>query len=155
MEQEKTYNIRVHGIDIVEKAIYKIPIKAGDIFGFEVKSQAFIDHDKSLVVTFIDVGIKTNDSPNLVGKIMCGIGYFFENFEESFQKDSEGNYTIPTELESLLRNISISTTRGLMYAEFRGTQLHSALLPIIIPNSLTPIEGSLIHFDNETNNPKA
>ena len=40
---------------------------------------------------------------------------------------------LPQEFITLLNSIALSTTRGVMFSQFRGTVLHNAILPIIAP----------------------
>lgn len=150
-QQQKTYNFGFHGIDIIDKATYRVPVNQGEIFSFELKCQAFVDSEKQLIVIFVEVGIKTTSTDQLVAKMMCGFGYYFENFHNEFEKGTDGDYILPLEIETVLRNISISTMRGIMYSELRGTQLHSAFLPVVVPSSFAPFRGNLINPDFNSN----
>lgn len=52
-------------------------------------------------------------------------------FDEIFKNVGEDKYDIPVGLEILLKSAGISTTRGIIYSEVRGTYLHGAVLPLI------------------------
>ncbi len=139
-----TYNISIHGIDILEKSIARVQLLPEDQFNFEVKTQIVTEASKKKIVTIVIVDIrKANPSADHLGKLMVAIEFQFENFENGFTKKVNGVYQIPLPVENLLKTISISTTRGIMYSEFRGTQLHRAFLPIILTDSLMAIEGNL------------
>ncbi len=42
-----------------------------------------------------------------------------------------GLFHVPVALDEMLRQVSISTTRGIIYSEIRGTYLHGAIMPIV------------------------
>jgi hypothetical protein len=63
-----------------------------------------------------------------------------ENFEDTLKKDEDDKYIIPGDLEGMLKQISISTIRGFMFSEFRGTHLHKAILPILLSESLVAVD---------------
>jgi len=150
--EQKTYNIKFQGIDLVEKKIYRVNIHDNELFSHEVITQSVADAEKNIVVTFVAVHVRTlNDSPTLVAEIMAGFGFFFENFETVFAKGENDKHIVPLEVENLLKTIAISTMRGIMYSEFRGTQLHKAILPIIVTDSLKPMAGNLLDLKKEEN----
>jgi hypothetical protein len=141
--EQRTFNIKIHGIDLIEKALYKVSVSDKEVFNYETKCQIVMDVSKELVVCFVHIVIKKFETSEDAAKMFCGFGYNIDSFA-SFDKDETGNYIIPQELDNMLKMISISTMRGLLFSEFRGTQLHSAILPIIIADTLVPAEGTLI-----------
>lgn len=144
--EQRDYNIRFHGVDIIEKCLYKLSVTEEDVFFFEVKSQSLVDSAQKLIVTFVEVNIKKANSSEIIAAIICGFGYVVENFENSLEKNEESNYIIPSELEKMLRDVSISTMRGIMFSEFRGTQLHKAILPLIKSDSFMLAENDIINI---------
>ncbi len=141
---QKRYSIKIHGIDIIEKSIFKTKVLEGDVFNFEVKTQTVPDSLQHLIITFISVQVTRIHTTDIFARLLVGIGYLLENFEETIENDEEGKYMIPPDLEGTLKQISISTIRGIMFSEFRGTQLHGAVLPIILSDSFAPVEGNLV-----------
>jgi len=100
-----------------------------------------------LVETKIDEKLKAV-SPVVYIKILYGEGegegekmelanfvvaYYFElaDFEKVMLKNDENAYVIPDELDSLIKPTAISTTRGIMYSELRGTYLHNVVMPVV------------------------
>ena len=149
---KKTYNIRVDGIEIIEKSLQKGQVEQDEIFNFEIQAQSLVHQERNLIVviTSIEIG-KTKTETISVGKIMSAIGFYVDDLMNVLIKKEEGLYEIPVDLEQLLKTISISTMRGIMFSEFRGTSLHNAILPIIFADTLKQVKGSLI--DQITNTP--
>lgn len=148
MAEEKTsYTIRFHRIDIIEKHIFRNVVEEKIQLDFNVKTQPLADENEKVIIIVIAVAIRKSIDQTNLASIVCGFLYQIENFEETFSKRDDNNkIIIPPELESLLKSLSISTMRGIMYSEFRGTQLHSALLPIIPMDTLKKMEGETL-FD--------
>lgn len=139
----QTFNIRFERIDIVEKAMFNSTIAPNAVFNFEVKTQAYVDEQQQIIVVFVAVDI-WNDNKIALGKITVGCTCKIEDLNTVFERGEDGKMIIPPDLDDMLKSISISTTRGVMYSEFRGTPLHGAVLPIIVPATLQPAEGNIV-----------
>ena len=140
---QKEFKVKIDGIDIIEKALYKHNILETDNFNHRIITQAIANHEKKLAVVFVLVHIHRMDETNeLLGKIVAGVGFGIENFDEVFPKNGNDISLFPVELENFLKGIAISTTRGVMFSEFRGTVLHRAILPIILLDSLKPADAN-------------
>ncbi len=61
------------------------------------------------------------------------VAYYFEisDFEKVILKNEDNAFIIPQQLDSIIKPASISTTRGIIYSELRGTYLHQAIMPIV------------------------
>jgi hypothetical protein len=140
--KKKTFSFRIHGIDLVEKSMFKGDVKDEDVFNYDVKAQ-LVGHPRTeLIVAFVSVKIKKNESEDILAKVIIGVGFNIKDYENSFEKDSQGIHIVPTELEIMLKSIAISTMRGVLFSEFRGTPLHKAFLPIISPDTMQPVKGN-------------
>ena len=140
---EKEFKIKIDGIDIIEKALYKHSVLETDNFNHKIITQAIANHEKKLAVVFVLIQIHKMDETNeLLGKIVVGVGFDIENFDDVFPKNENGVIIFPVELENFLKGIAISTVRGVMFSEFRGTVLHRAILPIILLDSLKPADAN-------------
>ena len=62
----------------------------------------------------------------------------FPEFDAHFTKREDNNFDIPVDLEIMLKSVSISTARGVVFSELRGTYLHGAILPLI--DIATPVK---------------
>ncbi len=143
--EDQIYKIRTDKIEILEKCVFKARMEEVETYNFEVKAQSMADGDKSSILILVSIEVtKLFEEPVVSGKITAGFGYVVENLKDILIKNDNNTYSIPVNLETLLKTISISTMRGIMYSEFRGTTLHRAILPIITADSLHPIEGNLL-----------
>ena len=138
--EQKPYNLRLDGIDIIEKAVFKTQVLEGDTFNFEIKVQTVADNIKDMLITFVNVRVNRMHTTDIFARLAVGFGYFIENFEDELEKDEDDKYVIPSDLEAMLKQISISTIRGIMFSEFRGTHLHKAILPILLSESLVAVD---------------
>lgn len=139
-----TFNIRIDGIQIVEKLLYSANVSDTDMFAFDIKNQSLVVHDKKLVVIVTNVVIRLNEDTNPIAKIISATAFEIRDFD-AVVKSVEGNkHTMPIELENLLKSIAISTMRGIMFSEFRGTHLNNAVLPIITIDSFKPVPGTIL-----------
>jgi hypothetical protein len=60
----------------------------------------------------------------------------FEVSEYDQYVDTKGNTLhFPDDFTISINSIAYSTTRGIMFAQFRGTFLHGAILPVIDPKT--------------------
>lgn len=64
-----------------------------------------------------------------------------ETLNDYYDKETNSVF-LPEPLILTLNSISISTLRGIIYSEFRGTFLQNATLPIIDPKVYTKIDPS-------------
>lgn len=142
--EQTNYKIKIEGVDLLSKNLFHLPIDNTNMFNHQLKTQAVGDSIKNIVIVFLQVRISSISEPvTLLGEINIAMRFGIENFKEAFPKNEQDKYLIPIEVENLLKSISISTLRGIMYSEFRGTLLHNAILPIILMDSLQPTEGNL------------
>lgn len=105
-------------------------------FLFDVRVEMKVHAELKLVIPFVTIKIRGGEDPVELAKI--GISCLFEivDFENKILQNEEGLFTIPAHLEALVKPVAISTARGVMYSEFRGTYLNNAVLPVIFMKSL-------------------
>lgn len=106
-------------------------------FIFNINLESRVDQTKMLVYIITDVEIKNADQTLILGSLTSSCIFKVLNFDDVVTITSEGLVDIPHQLMDILNSISISTTRGLMFSTFKGTFLHNAFLPIIVPKKLT------------------
>jgi hypothetical protein len=63
------------------------------------------------------------------------LGFIFEIFdlEKIAIKNEDDSVTLPAKLLDLLNAVVIGTMRGVIFSEFRGTQLDDVILPVLDP----------------------
>jgi len=139
--EKKNFNIRFDRVELLAKTLNNIRVEQEDVFSFEVKTRSSIKKEERLIVTVVDVLIKKAAGSKTAASFTAACGFIVENFEDAFAK--KGN-SLLKELDDLFKTISISTMRGIIYSELRGTHLHDVHLPVFLPDSLQPAEQQLI-----------
>lgn len=57
---------------------------------------------------------------------------------DEMTRNEQGQVSLSAELMSSLNGITVSTMRGVMWATFKGTYAHRAVLPVIHPEGFLP-----------------
>jgi hypothetical protein len=140
--QKKALSYRIDSIDIIEKSLSTRKQIENDVFLFNVKTQSFLDDNKRIVIIIVVVSVFKNEKEDYLAKIGVAVTFGIENYEDLKMED--GTYNIPLEFENTLKQIGISTTRGILYSELRGTRLHGAIMPIITVDTLKQEDGDLL-----------
>lgn len=130
---------QLRGVELHELTIQKLlPGVAPPVnFNFEVNVVANVDSNRKLVINATHVNIKGDKQDSVLGSITCACIFSVANFEDVITMKSEALAEINEAFAETLNSISISTTRGVMFSELKGTALHYAFLPIIDIKSLS------------------
>jgi hypothetical protein len=135
-----TMNVQFKGIELLNGYINTpAPEIALNNFSFNVNIQTDVDAAQKLVFVIVSVQINTADQLHTLGSLVASCIYTVSNFAEVVSV-KEGKHVMPTAVTDMFNSISISTTRGLMFSTFKGTFLHNAILPIIVPASFQQLE---------------
>lgn len=125
-------NIRLHGIQIMETSIKSMPMGfEGTNFNFNINVETRVDPSKKLVVSVVKSEVKELNKDFILAMISVGIGIEIIDFDKVVKMDKDNKAIIPPQLDAIIKTISISTARGIIFSELRGTYLHHAYLPII------------------------
>jgi hypothetical protein len=125
-------------IDLLAKNLAPviIPVKDGTVFKFDIQVESKIDLGQKHVIVVVDVETTREDTREIVGSIKTACSFYVDNFDNHIKMNQENIYNIPADLENAIRPICISTTRGIMFSEFKGTYLHHVVLPVVMVNVL-------------------
>lgn len=135
-----TMNVQFKGIELLNSAI-NIPTAETDLsnFTFNVNIHTNVDAVQKLVFVIVSVQIQTTDQLQNLASLDASCIYTIINFEEVVS-EKDGKHVLPVAVSDMFNSISISTTRGLMFSTFKGTFLHNAILPIIVPASFRQLK---------------
>lgn len=143
----KAFNIQLNKIDLIEKHLFRPSGETENSFSFDVRVQSILDGANKSIVTYVEVNIKKEKTTNELAKFLIAVSFLVENFKRAFpatkDKDTGGDVII-ADLDNALKNIAISTARGIIFSELRGTFLQQATLPLIAIDSLRPIDQALL-----------
>lgn len=137
-------NMKFKGIELIEKvvvypqAIASLPPSEEIDYTFTYLVDVKLDALQKMAVTITDITIDfAKDTSIKLAKFKTFCAFEFPEFEEVFIKTNDDKYEVPVDIEILLKSTGLSTTRGIIFAEVRGTYLHNAILPLI--DLITPI----------------
>lgn len=137
---------KINGIDLIEKHLNRfdnLPPTAE--YNFQISSQTiFAKEPLPLIVIFTSIELNMIGNPDLLAKFLIAVGFQVLNPEVIFKDSPETKIVWPPEVENFFKSIAISTARGILFSELRGTPLHNAILPVIDMTTFKPIEGNLI-----------
>ena len=129
--RELQNGLQFRRIEILNSSINFIASDNSSIFSFDINLQHQIDYPNKNIFVIVSVNIKTEDFKNIIGTAVVSCIFNLSNFEEVIKADTLGKFQIPKPLTESLSSISIATVRGIMFALFKGTFLHNAILPIV------------------------
>lgn len=123
-------------IDAIELLDYSLSGKDKEIpseavFNFDINIEHRFDIQNNRIIAISNFKIFIEGIEGDVGR--ASVSCIFNILEMS--KYIDGNdITIPSEFITTINSLSLSTSRGILFMLFRGTFLHSAILPIINPS---------------------
>lgn len=111
----------------------QLPEKITYHFNIKLKYRINLDSKFVFVVTSINVSDE-NNKETLFGHITTSCNFEIQNLDDFVDREKK-KANFPDEILYTLNSIAVSTTRGVMFSQFRGTFLHQAYLPLIDPKS--------------------
>ncbi len=112
----------------------------GAILHFEVKIDSNVDAAQKLIIHSVTIRVKNESRDTELGHLVCACVFSVSNFTDFVMIAENKQVQIEPAFADVLNSISISTTRGVMFSEFKGTALHMALLPLIDVKTLNKVE---------------
>lgn len=106
-----------------------IPIEA--IFNFDISIEHRFDIEKNRIIAITNFRILIEGIEDVVGS--ASISCIYNILEMNKYIDGK-DIKLPDEFITTINSLSLSTSRGILFTLFRGTFLHSAILPIINPS---------------------
>lgn len=136
MNKTNHINFRILNLENFQSNIYAVDFEfdADTTFKFNIIITHRVNIDENLIVVTPIIDIITNDDVIVVGKFSASIVYEFDKLSQFL---IEKEIKLPPDVLFSINSIAISTIRGMMFATFKGTALHNAILPVVDPKSLT------------------
>jgi len=99
-------------------------------FQFRISLENFINSEKKKLIVTNRIDIRDGSDIPILGHLIAK--YHFDVIGvEHIKQNKKGTHLIPDYLQLSVNTIALSTTRGLLFAQFKGTALHGAILPVI------------------------
>lgn len=136
-QKQLRFEFKLTAIELLEFSInFKENILTNfKIFHYNLNIEHRIIEEKKLVIVTIKVSVLHEDQETVLASVKASCVYEFINFDELINKQGS-NIALHDEAIITINSITISTIRGIMFSLFRGTFLHTALLPVIDPKML-------------------
>lgn len=139
-DKKEEFGLNLKGIELL-KVQFNHPEKVipnDTIFKFDISLEQRYNIEKQLIFVVVTIKILMDETLE-VGSMKINYIYNLSNFANLI-KDGK-IVDIPTEIAQTLNSISISTTRGVLYSELKGTFLHQSILPLINPSTMNFIKN--------------
>lgn len=117
----------------------KLPDDITFHFNLDIEYRVFPDKERVLVLTKVRVS-NEEDKEMELGKITTSCAFEIKELEKWV--DDQERLVLPQDLKTTLNSVALSTTRGVLYSEYRGTFLDKALIPLIDVQNLTEDNNS-------------
>lgn len=133
-EQQLTFQLK--GIELMDVKLNhpKEPLPAQTTFNFKINLEHKVSFENKLIIVVVMVDIIHQDNEMRLASLQAGCIFEISNFADFIVKDTQF-VNIPDDLMVTLNSVSISTIRGIMFSQFRGTFLHTAILPVVDPKA--------------------
>lgn len=128
-----TDNLQLQAIELLSITLNPpAETKGGDVdYLFDIGIEHRVSEVEKLVFVMVSVTVRVDEFPESLGLIVSSCIFQVGNFEEVILPGADGDFHLSKKLVGMINELSISTTRGLMFATFKGTFLHNAILPIL------------------------
>jgi hypothetical protein len=135
--QKEEIKFLFKGIELLDSNIIypKAPLIGEVVFKFNINVEVKIINEQSLIMAIVSVDILDNKTLDKYGFIRVNCIFGIDNFANFINSETK-KVGFPKHFITTLNSISLSTTRGIMYDQFRGTFLNGAIMPILDPTFL-------------------
>jgi|ERR1035437_5928011 preprotein translocase subunit SecB len=134
--KEKQFSFQIKGIELLDvKLNYpKQPLSDQITFHFKIGLEQKISLENRLIIVITTIDVVHEDTETRLASLQVSCIYEIANFED-FIIEGTQQVTIPDAILVTLNSVSISTVRGIMFSQFKGTFLHNAILPVVDPKA--------------------
>jgi hypothetical protein len=139
----KNINYQLKGIELVSFTLNQPQERLNQerVYNFEINVEQRINPEEKLIHVFVSIDLIQDEDKQCHASIKTGCVFMVDNLSE-FISATTNLVELPDQFVVTLNSISLSTTRGIMFSQFRGTYMHSAILPIVNPATFHTIKIS-------------
>jgi hypothetical protein len=130
----KEIKFQLEGIEILEVNLKhpEVALPVPRKYNFNTKIKTALNPAQKQFHVIPEVTVIYDEDKSVHASIKVALTFEIDNFADF--KSDEG-FDFPDQFLVSMVSISISTLRGIMYSQFRGTFLNNTILPIIDPKS--------------------
>lgn len=135
-KKDQEFIFQLKGIELLDVKLNRLkqPLPVETTFHFNIGLENKISPENKLIIVITTIDIIHEDNETRLASIQASCIFEISNFEDFLVAGSQ-QPVIPELFLTTLNSVSISTVRGVMFSEFKGTFLHTAILPIIDPKT--------------------
>lgn len=100
-------------------------------FNFDVQIEMQADLPMNLLIVIVRVLINNEQQTKTLGKIAVSYSFEVLDLKDKVEENAQKKPQLAQQMSDTVNSIALATTRGLMFANFKGTALHHAYLPVI------------------------
>jgi hypothetical protein len=127
---------QIGGIELLESSIINSNKSIDEKnINFNINLEQKIDNDKKIVFVIADVSFNEKDEDKELGTIKTCCLFKIKSDDDLIDPKTK-KFNLPDNIIMTLSTITLSTTRGIMFAQFKGTFLHHVILPLIDPATI-------------------
>lgn len=137
--ENTSVNVKFTGINIVSKE-FREPSnqQVPQQFLFDIRLETKVNAQLRLVMPFVYVKIKAENVPDYFAQFTIACLFEINDFENVITLNESNLYVVPEALDLTLRGTALSTSRGIIFSEVRGTYLHNAIMPLVLMHGFVP-----------------
>jgi len=139
--QEVNLSMQLLNIELLEFTLTRQtkPFEENQPVNFQVGMEQRFDLPNKIAFVATVITIVDNiEEANVLAKITTSCNFRIENLE-GFTNSETRKVLLPELFITTLNAVSISTTRGILFSELRGTHLHGAVLPVMDPSNFQKV----------------
>lgn len=136
--KELSFKLKIQAIEIIEFNLSHCDnsLMPLDSFKFNINlNQSYFPSEK-LVFVLTNVDVLHSNNETKLGSIKINCIFKIEELAEYYNSKTK-KVNLPEAIVGTLNSVSLSTCRGVMASQFKGTILHNAVLPLMDPKNLT------------------
>ncbi|MEJ7739912.1 MAG: hypothetical protein WKF97_20995 [Chitinophagaceae bacterium] len=132
MEDTPQIEFRFTGIQIISKKMEETPKDfTSVVFNFDIRIENRIRAESDLVIPFVFVNIRFGDKIEYLASFIIACLFRVSDFKKYIILNENKVYDVPRNLTAIIHPVSISTARGVIFSELRGTYLNNAIMPVV------------------------
>jgi hypothetical protein len=135
--EQVNINFQIKGIELLEINLNnpQIPLNVERTYNFSINIEQRINKEEKLVIVITAIDLIHEQDKQCHATIKTSCVFLVENILD-FDSSGSQQIDLPEHFIITLNSISLSTTRGIMFSQFKGTFMHNVFLPIVNPSTL-------------------
>jgi hypothetical protein len=127
-------NFQLKGIELITINLNQpqIPLSQERGYNFNINIEQRINLEEKLIIVTTSIDLIHEADTQCHASIKTSCIFLVENLQD-FNSAINNQINLPNQFIVTLNSISLSTTRGIMFSQFKGTFMHNVFLPIIDP----------------------